>query len=207
MRAALVLLVASFLGGCAQPPTVRIVVRRLVGPRPAQAVVRCVTDGLKAPVELRWKLAPGVRVVGGNVPLHEAALLVQLSEPVPAGGAWVECTATGSDGRAAKATASLVRPRIGALMPSRTQAGALHELVTVRGNGFAPIRGNNDALYFVAGAAAVAADHGCAGAAWSDEAVSACVPASLPPGTWQVRLQVGEALALAPISLAVTRGP
>jgi hypothetical protein len=170
-------------------------------------VARCEADGVKAPRELRWKLAPGVRVVGGNVPLQEPALLLTVGDPAPAAGAWAECTVTGKDGTIVKATASLLPPRIGGVMPVKTRAGAPRQLVTVRGNGFSPIRGNTDALYFVAGKTVVAADHACAGAAWSDQAVSACVPAALPAGSWQLRVQAGEALALAPAPLQVTSGP
>jgi hypothetical protein len=197
-------------GGCAQPPSAHIAARRLTGPRPAQVALRCDAVGVRGPREVRWKLAPGVRVVGGNVPQDEPQLLVTLPEPLPPAGVWAECTiaaagaAAGSQGAIlARATRSLVPPRIAQVMPLQTRANGLHELVTLRGYGFSPIRGNQNAIYFVAGRKAIAADHGCAGATWSDQAVSACVPAAVTAGEWQVRLQTDDALALAPAPLVV----
>ena len=83
MRATFVSLLFTLMlgGGCAQPPSAHIEVRRLAGPRPAQVALRCAAEGVRGPRELRWKLAPGVRVVGGNVPQDEPQLLVTLPEP------------------------------------------------------------------------------------------------------------------------------
>jgi hypothetical protein len=82
-------------------------------------------------------------------------------------------------------------------------------MVTVRGSGFGPARGSDDDLYFVsARGAVVAADADCRGAAWSDGAVSACVPpAALAAGAWQLRVQASGALALAPTLTTVAPRP
>src|SRR3989442_917136 len=48
-----------------------------------------------------------------------------------------------------------------------------------------------------------AADHACKGGAWSDTAVSACLPPSLPTGVWQLRVQSGGELASAATPLRV----
>ena len=131
--------------------------------------------------------------------MTEATILVQLPPNADSGGvAWAECSASdGSDKgkRVVKATASLVPPRI-ASAPTSAKS---RELVTVRGSGFGPARGDGDGLYFVSPRGDVrAADGSCAGAAWGDSAVSACVPASLAPGSrWQLRVQAGDELALA----------
>ncbi len=200
------LLIAVSLGGlgCSRVPTARVSVRRLEGPRPPQVVARCVVAGLGRPVQYQWKLAPGLRGVGWNVPTNEATILVQLPENAAA-VAWAECTASsgqdeGKSKRVVKATAALVPPRIA----GAPKTAKPRELVSVRGGGFGPVRGDGDGLYFVSlGGEVRAADRDCAGAAWSDSAVSACVPPSLAPGSWQLRVQAGDELALAPTPLVI----
>lgn len=135
--------------------------------------------------------------------MTEATILVQLPPSADSGGvAWAECSASGGSDKGkrviVKATAALVPPRIASAPTSAT----LRELVTVRGSGFGPARGAGDGLYFVSPRGDVrAADDSCAGADWADSAVSACVPASLAPGSrWQLRVQAGDELALAPAS-------
>ena len=156
-------------------------------------------------MQYQWKLAPGVRTIGWNVPLTEPTVLVQLPDNA-VGNAWAECSASGSDKRAVRVTASLVPPRITSA-PTTARPGAL---ISVRGSGFGPIRGDRDdrggrdGLYFVSPRGAVhAADHGCAGATWSDALVSACVPPTLTAGSWQLRVQAGDELALAAAPLAI----
>ena len=209
MRAPLLpLLIGIFASalGCSRVPTARVSVRRLEGPRPPQVVARCLVEGLARPIQYQWKLAPGLRGVGWNVPANEATILIQLPENVAA-VTWAECTASeGSDAnngkskRVVKATAALGPPRIA----SAPKAAKWRELVSVRGTGFGPVRGDGDGLYFVSARGDVrAADRGCAGAAWADALVSACVPPSLAPGSWQLRVQAGDELALAPAPLVV----
>ncbi|HEX4460401.1 MAG TPA: hypothetical protein VIA18_20630 [Polyangia bacterium] len=191
--------------GCSRVPTARVAVRRLEGPRPPQVVARCLVEGLPRPIQYQWKLAPGLHGVGWNPPLNEATVLVQLPTNADSGAvAWAECSATGGDDKAkrvVKATAALVPPRIA----SAPKSAKPRELVTVRGNGFGPTRGDGDGLYFVSPRGDVhAADGNCAGATWADSAVSACVPASLAPGSrWQLRVQAGDELALTAAPLVV----
>jgi hypothetical protein len=202
------LLGASFIAlGCSRAPAAHIEVRRLEGPRPPQVLARCFVEGLARPVQYQWKLGPGVRTIGWNVPLTEPTVLVQL--PDNAVGTWAECSASGGDKRGVRVTASLVPPRI-ASAPTSARSGAL---IAVRGSGFGPVRGdrgadgNRDSLYFVSPRGAVhAADHGCAGAAWSDALVSACVPPALTAGSWQLRVQAGGELALATAPLTIAAG-
>jgi hypothetical protein len=201
MRAALrlLVLVAASTGGCHRPPHARIAVRRLDGPRPPQAEVRCLVDGLGAHPTYQWKLSPGLRGVGWNVPTDEPWLLVQLQgDSAPPGGSWAECDAADDAGRAARAAVSLFAPVIGSW--PRTLVGRAGELVTVRGSGFGPARGDDDQLYFVGPRRApFPADFACKGASWSDAAVSACVPAGgLGAGAWTLRVQASGALGLAP---------
>jgi hypothetical protein len=208
MRAPLSLLLPLSLGlslvglGCSRAPAAHISVRRLEGPRPPQVLARCRVEGLARPIQYQWKLAPGVRAVGWNAPLTEATVLVQLADNT-SGNAWAECSATGGDQRTARATASLVPPRIaGAPIKTTARPG---ELVAVRGGGFGPVRSDGDGLYFVSPRGDVhAADRGCAGASWSDAVVSACVPPSLAAGSWQLRVQAGEELALLATPLVVS---
>jgi hypothetical protein len=206
MRAPLI--VASLLlVACAQPPTARLAVRRLAGPRPAQAVARCLVAGLGRSVTYHWKLSPGLRPVGWSPPSDEAAILVTVGDVAPVGGAWAECTATSADGRSARVTGSLLAPRILSAPASLRAVGS--PLITVSGSGFGPARGDGgDGLYFASAAGqVVAADHSCRGAAWADGTVSACVPASLPAGRWQLRVQSGDELALSAAPLTLVRGP
>lgn len=211
MRAPLLpLLLGTFVAfGCSRVPTARIAVRRLEGPRPPQVLARCLVEGLPHPIQYQWKLAPGLHGVGWNMPMTEATILVQLPPNADGGAvAWAECSATGGSDKAkrvVKATAALVPPRI-ASAPTSARPG---DLVSVRGSGFGPARGDSDGLYFVSLRGDVrAADGSCAGAAWADAAVSACVPASMPAGSrWQLRVQAGEelALALAPLVVAAAK--
>src|SRR5260370_17929758 len=79
------LLAASLVGiGCAGSPSARISERRLDGPRPPQAIIRCETDGLKAPIKIAWKLPAEVKQIGVGVPAGaRIALLVQAPAAAP----------------------------------------------------------------------------------------------------------------------------
>jgi hypothetical protein len=191
MRAALIF-PAFVVVACSRPPAARVVVRPIDGPRPPQVVARCRVDGLAPPVQYHWRLVPGARTVGWNPPIDEASLWVEV--PPPGAPAWIECVATGADKVDATGGASLVAPALSAV-PAAAKAG---DLVTVHGAGFGRTRNDDDALWLVPtwGAARVA-DHACKGAAWSEAAVTACLPPSLPPGNWQLRVQAAGSLALA----------
>jgi len=186
---------------CAGSPSARISERRLDGPRPPQAIIRCDTEGLPPPVKIAWKLPNEVKQVGWGVPSeNETALLIQ----VPDSGGWAQCTATGKDGVVAKAERALSPPAI-TVAPAKLKPG---DKVTVRGSGFGRTRGPDDAVYLVpAWGAALPLDHQCKGAEWSDAAITACVPPSLPSlaGPLQLRVQVGDELALAPAPLVAAR--
>ena len=198
-------LLAASLMSCAGPPSARITQRRLDGPRPAQAIIRCVVDGrLKPPVKIKWQLQPDVKQIGWGVPSDdEAELLVQIPDRPPA---WAACTAWGSDGVTVKAERALTMPTIAAA-PEKVKAG---ERVTVAGSGFGRARGDGDGVYLVpAWGAARPLDHACKGAAWTDTSITACLPpslaASLPAGPLELRVQAADELARAPRPLVVTR--
>jgi hypothetical protein len=192
-------LLAASLIGCAGSPSARISERRLDGPRPTQAIIRCETEGLKPPVKIAWKLPNDVKQVGWGVPSDEPALLVTPPEK----GGWVECTATGKDGVVVKAGRTLERPAVSGA-PAKIKPG---EAITVRGSGFGRARQPDDTVYLVpAWGAALALDNKCKGAEWGDTIITACVPPSLPsPGPWQLRVQAGGELALAGTPIVVTR--
>jgi hypothetical protein len=101
---------------------------------------------------------------------------------------------------AVHATRSLLAPAISAA-PVAAKVG---ELVTVRGSGFGPEPIAGDGVWLVpARGASRVAEATCKGAAWSDTAVSACVPPSARGGVWQLRVQAGGELALAATPLSV----
>ena len=201
MRAALILLALVF-GGCHRPPSVHIDVDHLAGPRPPQLVARCVVDGLRPPVTYRWQLPPAVKQVGWTPPSDEPAILVQIPDGAAPAGVWAACTAVGEGGASVHAKRALVVPLVTAT-PATARPG---ELVTVRGGGFGPARGPDDGVWLVpAWGAAERADASCKGARWADDAVSACVPATLPAGSWQLRVQAGGELAVARLPLRIVR--
>jgi hypothetical protein len=201
MRAALLLPVFVVVsGGCTRPPVVRVDARRLDGPRPAEVLLRCRAEGLRAPLKFQWKLAPAVKQIGWGAPTDEPTLLVQLPDNAGPVTPWAECAVTGDGNVTVRAARALVPPAVSAA-PVKAAPG---ELVTVRGSGFGPSRNPDDAIYFVpAWGAARAADHACKGATWGDGAVSACVPASVGAGEWQVRVQTSGELAIAATPLKV----
>jgi hypothetical protein len=190
--------------GCAGSPSARISERRLDGPHPAQAIIRCVTDGLKPPIKFQWKLEPSVKQIGWGVPSEdEESLLVQvLDREAARAGEWARCTATGSDGVIVSAERSLNPPLITAA-PVKARAG---EKITVRGSGFGPTRASDDAIFLVpAWGAAHALDHACKGAEWSESAITACLPPSLAAGPLELRVQSGGELARAAAPLVIAR--
>jgi hypothetical protein len=155
------------------------------------------------PVKIAWKLANNVTQVGFGVPsADERALLVQL----PDSGAWARCTATGKTGPGVTAERSLNPPLI-INAPTKLKLGdKVPEKVMLQGRGFGPTRGPDDAVYLVPGwGAAQALDHQCKGAAWSDSSITACLPASVPAGPFELRVQAGDELALAAAPVVVTR--
>jgi len=177
---------------------VRIEARPVDGTRPAQWLVRCFADGLKAPVTLLWRFPAGVKQIGGAVPRDEPTALVQ---PPDRGPSWAECEATGSDGVPVHANHPLAPIAAGA-GPVTARAG---DLVTVRGSGFGPSPNPGDAVWLVppGPGRALVADARCKGASWSELAVSVCVPTAARGRTWQVRVQAAETLATAPKPLVV----
>jgi hypothetical protein len=196
-------LLAASVIGCAGSPSAHISEQRLDGPRPPQAIIRCETDGLTPPLKIAWKLPPEVKQIGWGVPSdNETALLVQVPGS-SATGMWAECTATGKDGVVVKVERSLNPPVITAA-PAKIKRG---DKVTVRGSGFGRTRGADDAIYLVpAWGAALALDHKCKGAAWSDSAITACLPPSLPSPSPSLllRVQASGELAQAAAPLVVT---
>jgi hypothetical protein len=175
---------------------VRVEAHRLDGPRPPQWVLRCRADGLEPPVKYQWRFPAGVKQIGWGSLQDEANELVQ---PPDKPAAWGECTATGSDGVAVRVSHSLVPLAVSAA-PVTAKAG---ELITVRGAGFGPSASGEDGIWLVPpwGRALRAVD--CKGAAWSEAAVSACVPAGARGRTFALRVQSNESLALAPKPLVV----
>jgi hypothetical protein len=200
-RSALIVFAFVF-GGCHRPPSAHIDVARLAGPRPPQVVARCVVDGLRPPVTYRWRLPPAVKQVGWSPPANEPAILVQIPNGAAPPGVWAACTAIGDGGTTVHATHALVMPLVTA-SPATARPG---QLVTVRGGGFGPSRGPDDGLWLVPRwGAARPADTACKGARWGADAVSACVPATLPAGIWQLRVQAGGELALGRQPVRVAR--
>ena len=132
------------------------------------------------------------------MPSDEPTALVQ---PPELGASWAECAATGADKVVARAAHSLTPLAITAA-PATAKVG---ELVTVRGSGFGPAPAGGDGIWLVPPGRGTArpADAACKGAAWSDAVVSACVPSSARGAGWQLRVQVGDELALAPRQLMV----
>jgi hypothetical protein len=192
---AVVLLLA---GGCRRAPSVRIEARRLDGPRPTQVALRCRASGLARPIKYTWKFSAGVKTIGWSVPTDEPVTLVQ---PPDAGAAWAECAAAGNDGVIVRALHALAPPLVAASPPS-ARAG---QLIAVRGSGFGSARNEDDAIWLVPSwGRARPADHACKGAAWTDGNITACVPATLPPGRWQLRVEAGGELAGAATPLEVT---
>lgn len=201
MRAALIGLVLA-AAGCRTPPSAHIEARRLDGPRPPQVVAHCVVAGLAPPVTYKWRVPATVKPIGWSPPLDEPWLLVQIPEGAAPTGAWAECTAVGADKAGVRTARSLVPPQISSA-PTKAKAG---ELVTVRGGGFGPTRETGDGLWLVPPrGAAVAADHACKGASWAEGVITACVPKTLAPGAWQLRVSAGGELAIAPVPLGVGR--
>lgn len=189
------------MSACTRTPSVRVEARRLDGPRPPQVALRCRATGLPGPIKYAWRFAAGVKTLGWSVPTDEPVALVQLPDPVST-PVWAECAATGDNGVVARAAHALTPPVI-AVASTKARAG---EVVTARGSGFGPSRNDDDALWFVPSwGRARAADHACKGATWSDTSVSACLPPSLPPGRWQLRVQAGGELATAAAPVEVTR--
>ncbi|HEX9101936.1 MAG TPA: hypothetical protein VF997_07025 [Polyangia bacterium] len=174
----------------------RVEGHRLDGPRPPQWVLRCRAEGLKPPVKVQWRFPAGVKQIGWGVPQDEPSELVQ---PPENAAAWAECSATGADGVVVRATHSMVPLSVGAA-PATAKPG---ELITVRGAGFGPSPAGSDGLWLVPfWGAALPADR-CKGAAWSEAAVSACVPAAARGRTFELRVQSNEELAIAPKPLVV----
>lgn len=200
LRAALLLpllFVALLASACARTPTVRVEARRLDGPRPPQLLLRCRVDGAKGLIKYQWRFSAGVKQIGWSVPSDEATALVQPAEPA---AGWAECAATIDDKLTLRAAHSLA-PLTIATAPPTAKAG---ELVTVRGGGFGPLPGDGDGIWLVPRrGAALPADHACKGATWNETVMSACVPASARGAAWQLRVQVGAELALAPKPLTV----
>ena len=159
-------------------------------------MLRCRADGLKRPVKHHWRLPAGVRQIGWGVLDDEANELVQ---PPERQAAWAECTATGDDGVVVRATHSLV-PLAVTAAPTTARPG---ELITVRGAGFGPSASDGDAIWLVPAFGPSLRATACKGAAWSEAAVSACVPPAARGRTWQVRVQSNEELAAAPKPLVV----
>jgi hypothetical protein len=197
-------LLAASLISCAGSPSARISERRLDGPRPAQAILRCEAEGLAPPVKIAWTLPPDVRQVGWGVPSNdEVALLVQL----PDKGGSAQCTATGRDGATVKAERSLdVLSISNASVKIRPSDPA--DMITLRGSGFGQTRGPDDAVYLVPPwGEALPLDHGCKGASWSESLIVACQPRSVrwPSPPLLLRVQAGGELAQAPSPVAVVR--
>jgi len=187
----------ALAGACSRAPSVRIEGHPVDGTRPTLWLLRCIADGFVAPVKTQWKLAVGVKPVGGNVPLDESTTIVQPPERMPA---WAQCTVTGADGTSTHAVHSLTPIAIGAA-PTTAKVG---ELLLVRGSGFGNEPNRGDGVWLVPPwGRALAADATCKRATWSDAAVSACVPAAARGRTWSVRVQSADTLAIAPKPLVV----
>ena len=169
----------------------------LDGPRPRQLVFRCRAQGLKPPVKYAWRFPAGVRQIGWGVATDEPFALEQ---PPDKGVAWAECTATGDDKVVVRASHSMAPLAIRAA-PATAKVG---ELVTLHGSGFGPSPSAGDGIWLVPRwGRALAADTSCKGAAWSEVAVSACVPAAARGAAWQLRVQTSDELAQAPRPLVV----
>ncbi|HEY2747004.1 MAG TPA: hypothetical protein VGL86_20415 [Polyangia bacterium] len=183
-------------GACTRVPSVRVEAHAVEGTRPTLWALRCFADGLPPPVKLSWRLSPGAKPVAG-APQDEPVDFVQ---PPGRDVAWAECAATGADNKTVRATHSLVAIAVNAA-PAAAKAGAL---VTVRGSGFGPWANADDRLWLVPPwGRAFAADSSCKGAAWTDAAVTACVPAAARGKSWQLRVQAADTLAIAPKPLVV----
>jgi hypothetical protein len=187
--------------GCAGRPSARITQEKLDGPRPTQVLVRCLADGLKPPVRIAWQMQRDVKQIGWGVPSEdEPALLVQV--PDREGGAWVSCVAFDARGNFAKAARSVIAPSV-ASAPAKVKPG---DVVTLRGAGFGPARGADDAVFVVPPwGATTRLDHACKQAAWNDGVIVACAPPSLATGNYELRVQAGGSLARAPAPIVVAR--
>ncbi len=189
-------MVACAAGACARTPSVRVEGHRLDGPRPPQWVLRCRADGLKPPVKYQWRFPSGVKQIGWGSLQDEPNELVQPPEGPPT---WAECAATGADGVVVRASHSLV-PLLVSAAPATAKAG---ELIVVRGAGFGPSPSGGDGIWLVPAWGPALPAASCKGAAWSEAAVSACVPPAARGRTWQLRVQSNEELAIAPKPLVV----
>jgi hypothetical protein len=173
---------------------VRVALSRYDGSEMVMA--RCLVDGASGPVRYAWKLGGAVRAVGWGVALDEEALLVQPVGPPNPPASIVECRVTpaASDGGAGtiSAWASLAPLLVRGVSATR-------ERLIIDGSGFGPSRGDDDAVYLVpARGAELTADHGCAGASWSDSRIVACPPRDAAPGPYQLRVESARRLALGP---------
>jgi hypothetical protein len=200
LRAALLpqLLFAALLSSaCSRAPAIRVEARRLDGPRPAQLVLRCRVAGLKPPVKYQWRYAAGIRQAGATLPSDESVVLMTASDSPTA---WAECAATSADDKLTLRAAHSLAPLTISATPAAAKVG---ELVTVRGGGFGPQPADGDGIWLVSARGKALAADNCKGAAWGETAVSACVPTAARGAAWQLRVQVGGDLALAPKPLTV----
>jgi hypothetical protein len=182
-------------GGSARRPRAHVETTRFDGVRPETFVVRCRVDDAPGPLVYTWKLGSAVRLAGWAAPTNEESLLVQLHDPPIPAGSTVDCRATplGVDGGAPSWSAwqSLVAPEV------RAASGA--DRLTVDGSGFGAERGEDDRVWLVpARGDAIALDHGCAGASWSDAKIVGCVPTGVS-GAYQVRVESAGRLGVGPL--------
>jgi hypothetical protein len=202
--------------GCVTPRA-RLVATVKEGTHPTQVLLSCQVHGLSGVLQYTWRLGTGLRVTNGATPKTEAALLVQLAEPLLPAQAYAECAASDESGGIIGATTSLAPLVIQKVTPQPAPAPLViqkgtpqpapapgqdpNAQLTVEGSGFGPSLAvaSEDGLYFVpARGATVRADHACKAAVWTDTRIVACRPPLLGEGPYELRVEAGGRLAVAP---------
>jgi hypothetical protein len=177
--------------GGGTPPSARIEAVRYEGTVGPTWLLRCRSAGLTPPLKHAWTLSPGLRTAVWAMPLDEDAVLVNTPEPI-ARGTGAECKV--SDAHKREAHAQIALDPIAVTAATVAAGGPL----TVEGSGFGGKRGNEDGVWLVPPRGfAVAADHACKQASWSETRITACVPSPLPRAL-QVRVQSRGRLGLGP---------
>jgi hypothetical protein len=189
MRPLLLLAAVWALAGC--EPRARILVTRVEGVKPPNAILRCQTDGIERP-RFTWQLGKAIQQIGLRPPNDEGALLVQWNDGAPSTDLTVACSADDGSGKPLSASTSLATLQI-----ARVQVAG--GLITVEGSGFGARAGADDGVWLLTRGAARRADSSCPRARWNDARIVACVtPDVTSLARVETRVQSGGRLARAP---------
>ena len=92
--------------GCVAPRA-RVVATVKEGTHPTQVLLVCQVRGLSGVLSYTWRLGGSLRIVNPTTPKGEAALLVQLGDPLVPAQAYAECAASDEAGTIVGASSSL----------------------------------------------------------------------------------------------------